>query len=62
MNPTNLSPEWQKTIRELIQIAGKLDHGEIKIVVHEKKATICEYTVKRKTESVTPFEIKLLDD
>ena len=58
----NLSPEWQKTIRELLQLANTLDHAEVVIKIQDKKPVLTEYTIKRKTSEVTPFEIKGLDE
>lgn len=53
----NLNPEWQKVIRELLVIASKINHGEVVIKIHEGKASVTEYTVKRLTQDNSAFTV-----
>ena len=63
-NPKNLplSFEWQKTIREILDIAAKLEHGEILIKVQGKKPILTEYVIKRKPTDLDEFQVTVLGD
>lgn len=56
--------EWQKLMRQIAKIAGKLQHGEIVIKIQEGKPVITDYTVKRKITDpeADDFIVKDLDD
>ena len=60
--PPNISPEWQKTIKELIKASSKLAYGEIVIRIHDGKPQITEYTVKRKVVDTDDFHVTDLLD
>jgi len=53
----HLTPEWQKTIREIAMLASKLDYGQIKIDVQNKRPVITEYTIKRKPSDESGIEV-----
>jgi len=59
--PPNITPEWQKVIRELLKVANQVSHGEIVIQIHERKPVLTSYTVKRKTDDTTDFTVRDLD-
>ena len=63
-NPKNLplSFEWQKTIREILDIAAKLEHVEIIIKVQGKKPILTEYVIKRKPTDLDEFQVTVLGD
>lgn len=63
-NPKNqpLSFEWQKTIREIIDIAVQLENGEIIIKIQNKKPILTEYVIKRKPTDVDEFKVTVLGE
>ncbi len=46
--PPNLSPEWQKIIRDLVRLGTKIAHGDIHIIIHDGKPALTELTIKKK--------------
>lgn len=38
-------PVWD----EIMHVASKIENGQILIKIHQKKVTLSEYTIKRKT-------------
>lgn len=63
-NPKNqpLSFEWQKTIREIIDLSVQLQHGEIIIKIQNSKPILTEYVIKRKPIDDDEFKVLPLGD
>lgn len=57
-----LSFEWQKTIREILDIADQLEYGEIVIKIQCKKPILTEYVIKRKPTDTDEFKVTVLGD
>ncbi len=57
-----LNPEWQQTIREIIDIALKLPNGEIIIKIQEGVPFITEYRIKRKPKDKDVLKVELLSE
>ncbi len=57
-----LSFEWQKTIREILDIAAQLEYGEIVIKIQGKKPILTEYVIKRKPTDTDEFKVTVLGD
>lgn len=57
-----LSFEWQKTIREILDIAAQLEYGEIVIKIQGKKPILTEYVIKRKPADTDEFKVTVLGD
>lgn len=52
-----LKPEWQKAMKELFQLANKIDYGEVLIKIENGRAVITEYKVKRKITDESAFMV-----
>ncbi len=57
-----LSFEWQKTIREILDIAAQLEYGEIVIKIQGKKPILTEYVIRRKPTDTDEFKVTVLGD
>ncbi len=57
-----LSFEWQKTIREIIDIAVQLENGEIIIKIQNKKPILTEYMIRRKPTDADEFKVTALGE
>jgi hypothetical protein len=62
LNLDHLSPEWQKTIKELATIAPQLEFGEVKILIQNRIPNLYEYTIKRKPNDTSKFQVIGLGD
>jgi hypothetical protein len=62
LNLDHLSPQWQRTIKELATVAPQLEFGDITIRVQNRVPNLAEYTIKRKPDDVNKFQVVALGD
>ena len=48
----NLPTEWQKVIRDIVRLGTKVQHGDIRIVIHEGKPALTEILIKKKPTDI----------
>ena len=62
LNLNHLSPQWQKAIKELATVAPQVEFGDITIRIQNRIPNLAEYTIKRKPDDASKFQVVSLGD